>query len=113
MNSPITETANFEQFDFSILLNSTSGKVKKGESTTTKVTAKLLSGSTQSVEFSCSNLPTGVSCKFGKTGCKPTCKSTLTIKTTEQTPKGTYSITVSGKAGGLTKSVNYKLTVKK
>jgi hypothetical protein len=71
----------------------------------------LTSGSTQSVSFSCSNLPTGASCSFSPTSCNPTCSSTTTISTSSSTPTGTYSITISGTGGGKTEVATYNLTV--
>jgi hypothetical protein len=98
-------------FDFSISVSPSSGSVAQGGSVSTTVTATLTSGTSQSVSFSCSNLPSGASCSFNPTSCNPTCSSTLRISTSSTTPTGTYSITVIGQSGGLTRSTTYLLTV--
>jgi hypothetical protein len=98
-------------FDFSVSVFPSSGSTTQGGSVTTTTTATLTSGSSQSVSFSCSNLPSGTSCSFNPTSCNPTCSSTLTISTASTTPTGTYSITVIGTGGGLTRTTTYSLTV--
>ncbi|MEM5802983.1 MAG: hypothetical protein QXO57_03450 [Candidatus Aenigmatarchaeota archaeon] len=98
-------------FGFSISVSPNSGTVIQGQSTSATVTANLISGSAQSVSFSCLNLPSGASCSFSPTSCNPTCSSTLTISSSTSTPTGTYSITIRGTGGGLTRDSSYTLTV--
>jgi len=98
-------------FDFSVEVNPTSGSASQGSSVSTNVTATLLSGSTQSVTFSASGLPSGTSASFSPTACNPTCSSSMTINTVGSTPTGTYSINVCGTGGGLSRCVVYQLTV--
>ncbi|MBI2096885.1 MAG: hypothetical protein HYT40_01890, partial [Candidatus Sungbacteria bacterium] len=66
-------------------------------------------GTTQSVSFSASGLPTGASASFSPTSCNPTCTSTLTIATASTTPAGPYTITVTGSPLG--KTAAFTLTV--
>ena len=106
------ELVELEAFDFSLSVNPSSGNVAQGESTTTTVTATLVSGTTKPVSFDCpAGLPSGASCSFSPTSCNPTCTSTLTISTSPTTPTGTHSITVRGTGGGITRSAPYTLTV--
>ena len=98
-------------FDFSISINPTSGSVTQGSSISATVNTTLTSGSTQSVSFSASGLPSGASASFNPSSCNPSCSSTMTINTSATTPTGTYSINVCGTGGGRTHCVTYGLTV--
>ena len=98
-------------FDFS-LTNGGNKSVNQGSSVTNSVTATLVSGTSQSISFSTSGLPTGAMATFSPTSCSPTCPTTLTISTLSTTPAGNYTITVTGTAiGGLTKQTTFALTV--
>src|SRR3989441_4738450 len=72
-------------FDFS-LTNGGSKSVTQGASVSNTLSATLVSGTTQSVSFSASGLPTGASASFSSTTCSPTCSTTVTIKTSSTTP---------------------------
>lgn len=98
-------------FDFSVSASPVSGSANQGSSVSTNVTANLLSGTTQSVSFSSSGLPSGASASFSPTSCNPTCSSSMTINTSGSTPTGTYNINICGTGGGLTRCTTYQLTV--
>jgi hypothetical protein len=98
-------------FDFSISINPTSGSTTQGNSISSTVTVTLISGDTQAVTFTASNLPSGASASFNPASCSPTCTSTMTIDTSETTPADTYSINVCGTGGGQNRCVTYELTV--
>ena len=98
-------------FNFSMSLSPSDGSVVQGESTSTTATATLVSGTSQSVSFSCSGLPSGVSCSFDPSSLYPTNSSTLIISTLSSTPEGTYPITVSGTDGNITRNATYRLDV--
>lgn len=98
-------------FSFSLALNPSSGNVVVGGSVNTILEATLLNGSATNIIFSCSNLPSGVTCNFSPTSCSPTCSSTLTISTSSSTPTGTYTITINGIGEGVTNVTTYTLTV--
>ena len=84
-------------FDFSIDIKPPSGSVMQGESVSTNVTATLVSGTTETVYFSASGLPSGATYSFSPTdNCNPTCTRTMTIFTSLSTPTGSYQITVCG-----------------
>src|SRR5437762_3333504 len=55
--------------------------VVQGAAASTTITATLLSGTSQSVVFSASGLPAGVTPTFSPTACTPTCTTTLTLTT--------------------------------
>ncbi len=98
-------------FDFSLSVNPSSGSIGKGNNISTTATISLVSGSTKPVYFSCSDLPSGVSCSFSQPSCSPTCASTLTIYTSSITNPGSYLISISAASVDNTKSQTYNLTV--
>jgi len=97
-------------FDFS-LASGGAISVSQGSATTTSVLAPRMSGSAQLVNFSASGLPAGAVALFSPTGCIATCSASLMITTLTSTPAGTYTITVTGKSGGLTRFTSFLLTV--
>ena len=97
-------------FDFSLSVNPAAATIAQGGSVESTVTATLITGS-QSVSFSCVNLPAGASCNFFPSSCNPTCSSIVTILTSANTPAGRFPITIRGSGGSLIRDVTYALTV--
>jgi hypothetical protein len=97
----VTVNAPTAPFDFS-LSNGGSKTVTQGQSVTNTVSAMLVSGTSQSVFFSASGLPAGTTATFSPTPCNPTCTST---------PTGSYSITITGTAGTLSRTTSFTLSV--
>jgi archaellum component FlaF (FlaF/FlaG flagellin family) len=99
-------------FDFS-LSNGGNKSVTQGQSVTTEITATLTQGQSQRVSFSTSGLlPSGATISFTpSTSCNPTCSRTLNIVTTASSPAASYTITVKGAGGGLSRSTSFTLTV--
>src|SRR5205823_20368 len=91
----LTVTASPPAFDFS-LSNSGDQAITQGASVSNTITATLLSGTSQTVPFSASRQPSGVTPTFSPTACTPTCTTTLTLATTASTPTGSSTITVTG-----------------
>jgi hypothetical protein len=86
-------------FDFSISTNPVSGLVNPGGSISATVNTVLISGTTETVDFSASisgGWPAGMSADFSPASCDPTCSSVMTINTSPGTPLGTYSVNVCG-----------------
>ncbi|MHA1686747.1 MAG: hypothetical protein ACTSYD_10125 [Candidatus Heimdallarchaeaceae archaeon] len=98
-------------FDFSINLNPTSGAVTAGSSIPVTINLTLLSGTSQPVTLSASNLPPNTTVSFDPSGCSPNCESTMWIFTGVSTPAGNYTITVSATDGTITRSANFDLAV--
>ena len=98
-------------FDFSVSLNPTSGVVLQGQTATSTVSATLLSGTGQAVNFTASGLPAGAGASLNPVTCTPSCSSTMTITTAPSTPTGTYQIPVLVGGGGVNRSVTYSLSV--
>lgn len=105
----ITDSA--PTFNFS-LGNDGNKSVTQGQSISSTITATLSTGSSQAVSFSTSGLPTGATASYTtSTSCNPTRSRSLNIATVASTPTGTYTITVTGSDGGVTKSTNFSLAV--
>src|SRR4029453_4378532 len=80
-----------------------------GGSGSNTITATLTAGSTQSVSFLVSGLPSGATAGFRPGGGPPPCSSQLTISTPGATPTGTFPITVTGSP--LSKTTTFNLVV--
>src|SRR3989441_2009171 len=99
-------------FDYSLLSTPNQATVSAGGSTTASVSATLIGGPTQSVTFSATGLPAGVSTSFSPTACSPTCSTTMTITTTSAVAANAYPFTIVGTAtGGLIRTAAFTLTV--
>lgn len=112
----VTKTTAFalaiNPIPFNFSLSDGGGKsVTANESVTNVITATLVSGSSQSVSFSVSGLPSGATGVFSSTSCTPTCSTTLTISTAASTPSGNYTIIVTGTGVGVTKTTAFTLAV--
>src|SRR3989442_3336104 len=97
-------------FDFS-LSNGGNKTVVQGQSVSNTITASLVSGTSQSVSFSASGLPTGATASLSPGSCSPTCSTTVTLTTSASTPAGSSTITVTGPAGSLSHTTKFTLTV--
>jgi hypothetical protein len=100
-------------FDFSIGVNPAGASVTQGGSIKVNVTITLLSGSSQPVSLSGSISPatTKISGGLSPTTGYPTYTSVGSISTFTDTPPGTYTITITGNGGALTRSTTFTLTV--
>jgi hypothetical protein len=74
------------------------------------ITANLNSGATQSVSFSQSGLPYGVSTSY-LGSCYPTCSKSNTLTINSYASVGTFPITVTATGGGITRTTTYSLIV--
>ncbi len=82
--------------------------VAPGASGTETINATLASGVAESVSFSVSGLPEGVTATFDVGACAPTCTSHMTILVAGSTSDGVYPITVTGSPLG--RSIMFTLT---
>ncbi len=90
------------------LSNGGAVSVAPGNSAPQTVTATLTSGTTQSVSFGVSGLPTGATLSFP--ACSPTCTTNGTLATSSTTPVGTYTITVTGSPNNVQTSFTLHVT---
>ncbi len=97
-------------FNFS-LANAGNKSVTRGAFVSNTITATLVSGTAQSVAYSVSGLPGGVTASFSSTSCSPTCLTTLTLNASSSTPTGTFALTVTASGAGITKTSGFNLTV--
>jgi hypothetical protein len=97
-------------FDFS-LSNSGNQSVLAGAAVSILVGASVTSGTSQSVSFSASGLPSGSTVAFLPTSCNPGCSTTLSISTIVSVAAGTYPLTITGTGGGISRTTRFDLTV--
>ena len=102
-----------QQFDFS-LSNSGNIVVTKPSygsvSGSNIINANLNSGTAQSVSFSQSGLPYGVSASY-LGSCFPTCSKSNTLTINSSASVGTFPITVTATGGGTTRTTTYSLII--
>jgi chitodextrinase len=109
VRSPVV-TAESGSFNF-VLATAGSRSVARGSSVSNTVAAILISGSPKSVPFNASGLPPGAIATFTVTSCVPTCSTDVVIDTSASTPLGTWTITVTGRVSGVTRTTAFTLTV--
>jgi YVTN family beta-propeller protein len=115
MGGPITEVANFagapSGFDFFLSQGSQNVIVKEqGASGSIAITVVGIRGSL-SVSLSCGGLPSFASCSFNPGSTNTPFVSILIIATSSSTPKGSYTITVTGTSGGVMHTTQFTLVV--
>ncbi len=98
-------------FDFSISSSPTSANVVKGDTVISTISVSLTLGSAPTATLSQSGCPPSATCSFNPSSGTPSYTSVLTVATTGSTPMGTYTITVSGTAGALTRTTTFSVTV--
>ncbi|SCL38571.1 Serine protease, subtilisin family [Micromonospora pallida] len=97
--------------DFSVSVSPASGSTAPGGAVTATVNTATTNGSAQSVSLSASGLPSGATASFNPATVTSGASSALTIRTSETTPPGTYSVTVTGTAASGSRTATYSLTV--
>ncbi len=115
-NTVISQVGAFSlpgPFDFAITVSPASGSIGQGAGTTATVTVSLVNGTTQSVSLSSAVSPVamGLTSTLNPASSIPTFTSKLTISTSSSTPTGSYSITILGTNGTISRSATYFLTV--
>jgi len=95
--------------DFSISATPATRSIKRGFSTT--YTATALNAFTGTVSLSVTGLPASTTGTFSPASLPGHGSSTLTVKTTKQTPVGTYTLTIKGTSGSRSHSTTVSLTV--
>ena len=97
--------------DFSLSASPVSATVSRGSSTTYTITVGVSQGFTGTVTSSVSGLPSRASATFAPNPVSAGGSSTMTVTTNTRTPKGTYTLTVTGTAGSLKHSIPVTLIV--
>jgi subtilisin family serine protease len=115
-SGPITHTRTVTLIvsspaDFGLSATPASRSVNVGGSTTYSVTVLPVGGFAGSVSLSVSGLPSGATASFSPTSATPSAPATLTVRTTRTTPRGTRTLTITGRSGTLTHTANVTLVV--
>ena len=99
-------------FDFSVTASPDSVSLRPGESASSKVSTRLVTGPAQEVSFMYTVPPVvGVGATISPAKGTPPFTSTIRISTTIQTPPGTYMINMAAVGGGVEKRMSITLTV--
>jgi N-acetylmuramoyl-L-alanine amidase. len=98
--------------DFSLTLSPTTQSVRGGGSVSYRVTVTSSNGFAGAISMSVTGLPSGSSGSFSPTSVMPGATSVLTIRTAA-TPRGTFTFTVRGTNGSLSRTATGTLQVTK
>jgi len=98
--------------DFTIDISPKSASVNRGDAITYSIIINPLEGFDQPVSLSISGLPAGATYEFTPSSGTPPFTSTLRIETSDSTPLGSHTITVTASGGGKSHSVSADLVVK-
>lgn len=98
--------------DFVITVSPTSSEIEQGEAAIHLVTINPIAGFKSAVDLSASGLPSGATATFSSISLTPGGSSTLTIRTTRNTPAGSYAFTVAASGGGKTHDATVALNIK-
>jgi len=101
----------YAPFDFSLTRTPPTRTVAKGASTTFTIYVNKVAGAPKPVLLSATGLPTGTSVSFSTNNVNPDYTSTMSVTTTAATPTGSFTITIHGVSGSLTRTVTATLTV--
>jgi uncharacterized membrane protein len=98
---------------FTISASPTSLTVAQGNQGTSEITTTISGGFNYAINLSASGFPAGTTATFNPTTIPApgSGNSTMTFTVGNNTPQGTYPITVTGSGGGLLQSVTITLTV--
>jgi len=108
---PLLLTVTAPPPDFSLSVAPTSRSIARGRSATFSIKPTGLFGFKGSVSLSVTGLPNGTTATFKPNPVKLSTTSTMTVKTTSRTPRGTYTLTIAGTAGSLRRTSGVTLTV--
>lgn len=97
--------------DFSISANPSSLTVQQGTSGQSTISTAVTSGSAQTVSFSASGLPSGVTASFNPSSVTAGGSSTLTLTASSTAATGGATVTVTGTGTSATHSTSISLTV--
>lgn len=97
--------------DFSIAASPSSTNVKRGGSVNFTVTTAATAGSPGPVSFKVSGLPSKASASFAPNPATVGVNSTMTVKTSSRTPRGTFMLTITGTSGSSSHTATVSLTV--
>ncbi|MER5889008.1 glycosyl hydrolase family 18 protein [Streptomyces sp. NPDC001941] len=97
--------------DYSVALSPAAGSTAPGASLTANVATKVTSGTAQTVALSVTGAPAGVTATVTPASVQAGATAQLKVDVAATTAPGSYPLTVTGKAGTLTRTATYALTV--
>ncbi|HEX2756010.1 MAG TPA: hypothetical protein VHM48_11130, partial [Candidatus Limnocylindrales bacterium] len=97
--------------DFSLSVSPPSVSVRRGRTATYTVTVKPSNGFSGSVTLGLSGQPSGSTVTFSPNSTTGT--STLSVRTPSSGPRGTFTLTITGKSSTLTRTATARLSVTK
>jgi hypothetical protein len=97
--------------DFSLSASPASRTIDQGQSTSYSVTVSGINGFSSSVSLSVGGLASGASASFSANPVSPGGSSTLTINTTTTASTGSFTFTVTGRGGAVTRSTSAELAM--
>jgi subtilisin family serine protease len=98
--------------DFSMSVSPSSVTIYRRQSATYAVGVSVIGGSVGDVSLSVSGLPAGTTATFSPNPVGSPGSSTLSVKTTRSTPRGTYTLRVTGTSGSLVHQAMVTLTIR-
>ncbi|GAB3058802.1 hypothetical protein GCM10027053_20970 [Intrasporangium mesophilum] len=98
--------------DFGLAVTPAAVSVTRGSTATLAVATSSLGGFSGSVSLSLSGLPAGATASFTPNPAATPGTSTLRVRPGFSTPRGTYTIAVTGRSGSLTHKSTFSLTVR-
>ena len=98
--------------DFSLSVTPSSATVKRAGSGVYTVAVSSQNGFSGTVVFAVSGLPTSTTASFSPASVVGAGSSKLTVKTTSKTPRGTFTLTMTGTSAGITRQATSTLVVK-
>ena len=97
--------------DFSVAVSPASLSLARGRSGSYTVSTSPIGGFTGNVSLSVTGIPSGATFSWSRNPVATPGSSTLTVRTSGSTSRGTFTIKVTGKSGSLTHTVTATLVV--
>jgi subtilisin family serine protease len=98
--------------DFALSVSPSSVTISRKQSAKYTVGVSVVGGSVGNVSLTVAGLPAGTTAVFSPNPVGSPGSSTLTVKTTSSTPRGTYTLRITGTSGSLVHQATATLTVR-
>ena len=99
--------------DFALSASPSSATISRGKSANYTIAVSVIGGSVGNVSLTVAGLPAGTTAVFSPNPVASPGGSTLTVKTTSLTRRGTYTLQITGTSGSLVHQATATLTVRK
>jgi len=111
-SAQVTLVVSSPPADFGLAVSPASRTVFRGGSTSWTVNVSTTNGFAGTVSLSAAGLPSGATASFSPSTVSAPGSSKLTVRTGSRTPRGTYTMTVSGASGSKTHQTTTTLTIR-